>query len=804
MNPLLAAGNYAALVAEMTAEEKADLLTGHRMWRTGAVERMDIPAVVMTDGTYGVRYSIPQIDGDVRPGQDFESFLQVVGRKANEVEATWGEMRPATCFPNGSSLACSWDVDLARAMGEALGAECREYGVNILLGPGINIRRTPLGGRSYEYFSEDPILTGDLAAGMIEGIQSRGVGTSLKHFACNNSEVERTSMDSIVDMRALREIYFLGFERAIAKAEPWTVMSSYNRLNGVQAAEDSWLLTQVLRGEWGFAGLVMSDWHGIKDRSASMVAGNDLDMPETETRKADLLAAIRDGTLPAAVVDLACQRVLALVRRCLLALEVPSAPVDWDAHHRLARQIAAESIVLLKNEDAILPIPTTGRRRILVVGACAVEPVIQGSGCATTTPTRTDIPLDEIRALAGTDTVVDYQPGYAMDAEGFNPALAQAAVAAADDADHVLLFVNAAVGWDGEGSDRRSLALSPGHDELVQMLAAAYPRLTVIIASPDAVVMPWIDRAPAVVETFFSGQATGGAIADILFGRANPSGKLTTSFPMTLESVPGHLHYPGENGRHHYSEGLFVGYRSYDSRGDSLLFPFGHGLSYTRFAYADLRIDQEEIWPGDDLTLSFDVSNVGARAGKEVCQVYLRYGTPRLRRPVHELKGFQKVALEPGETRRVSIAIAARDLCYFDPDRAEWMIDDDLLTVEVGASSRDIRLEAPVRSVSPMGRYRRIDWDTQPTFVLDNPIARAGFRAFLSERTGASGEDADRMLEHCRNSFFGILTTLANRLRQTITPTEIQPVLDSINRQVRDAEQAELERHRAEVATRAA
>jgi len=782
VNPKLEAGDLGALVNELTVEEKVDLLTGHRMWRTHAVERLDIPDVVMTDGTYGVRYSIPQIDGDEEAGQDFAGFLAVVNRKAQEAETAWGVMKPATCFPNGSSLGCAWDVELAQEMGRALGVECRAMGVDILLGPGINTRRTPLGGRTYEYYSEDPLVNGNIAAGLINGLQAQGVGTSLKHFACNNGEVERTSMNSVVDMRALREIYLRGFEWAVAKSAPWTVMSSYNRLNGVQAAESGWLLDDVLRGDWGFDGLVMSDWHGIKDRAASLVAGNDLDMPESETRRGDLLAAIESGALSMDVVDRACERVLQLVRRCVQGRTMPTTPLDQAAHHALARRIAGESIVLLKNDGDVLPIAATARR-IVVIGEGAVEPVIQGSGCATTTPTRVDVPLDEIRALAPADAVVEHYLGTCEDEAG-QAARAAEAVDRAKGADVVIVFANTIVGWDGEGSDRSTLALAPGHDDLIAALAAANPATVVVLATPDAVAMPWIDAVPAVLETFLSGQATGGAVADILFGAVNPSGKLTSSFPLSIRDIPGALTYPGENGDHVYSEGIYVGYRWYDSREMPVLFPFGHGLGYSRFRYDGVALGTQVLRAGETLDVSFSITNEGVHEGQETAQVYLRYGSPRLHRPVHELKGFAKVRLAPGETRTVTVSIPADDLRYYDPVRAEWILDQDFVTVEVGASSRDIRLEAPLETRSAIARYRLIDWDTQPSIVLDIPAARAGFNTFLRDRLGISETEADQMLEHCRSSFFGILTTLDRRLRQRITRTETQATIDAINARI--------------------
>jgi len=768
------------LIDRMTHEEKADLLTGQGMWRTHGVERLGLRGLVMTDGTYGVRYSISQIDENQAAGVDFEAFLETVNRKANDVEIAWGAMKPATCFPNGSSIACSWDVGLAREMGEALGRECRALDVDVLLGPGVNIRRTPLGGRAYEYFSEDPVLTGDFAAGMINGLQSQGVGASIKHFACNNSEMERTSMDSIVDERALREIYLLGYERAIAKSDPWTVMSSYNRLNGEQAAESHWLLSQVLREEWGYDGLVMSDWHGIKDRPASLAAGNDLDMPESLTRRDELLAAVREGRLGVDVVDQACARMIELVRRADAGRAIAVAPVDHTAHHALARKLASEAIVLLKNAGGVLPIVPGHAGSIAVIGQSAVDPVIQGSGCATTSPTRVDLPLDEICAAA---------PGVDVRHFAGTPDTIAEAVAGARAADVAIVFANSEVGWDGEGSDRRTLSLAEGQDELIAQVAAANPRTIVVISSPDAVVMPWIDAVPAVLGTFFSGQAMGGAVADILFGKVNPSGKLTTSFPRSIKDIPGYLAYPGENGRHVYSEGLFVGYRSYDTREAEVLFPFGHGLGYAAFAYANLHTDRHAIGAGQSVTISFDLTNTGAVAGKEISQVYVRYGQPRLSRPVHELKAFVKTALAAGETTRVSITLSADELRYWEPTRGCWVLDEDEIVIEVAASSRDVRLEAPLATRSRVARYREITFDTQPSIILATPIAHAAFRSFIARRLAIEEADAEHILAHCASSFLGMATTLDRRLRQRVTREEVQPLLDRINADIRAWEQ---------------
>jgi beta-glucosidase len=766
--------SHLELVRQLTPAEKTDLLSGFGMWKTAGLPRFGIEPVVMTDGTYGVRYSIPQIDGDEKGGADLDAFLSVVGQRASDIAVAWGEMKPATCFPNGSAMGNSWDPALMQELGELLGRECVAMGVDILLGPGINIRRTPLAGRSYEYYSEDPLLTGRLSAAVIRGIQSEGVGTSLKHFACNNSEIERTSMDSVVEERALREIYLKGFEIAVREAQPWTIMSSYNRLNGVQTSQDPWLLNDVLRDDWGFEGVVISDWHGIKDRPASLLAGGDLDMPESPRRKADLLEAIVSGDLATEVVDRACVRMLDLIAKARAGNATPSVAVDHQVHHGRARSMAAASMVLVKNER-VLPIPANARK-LLVVGRDAETPVIQGSGCATTTPTMIDAPLDMLRAALPKIDIV-----HRTDADAETLVLAQSA-------DLILAYVSTEGAYDGEGSDRTTLALGPGQDEMIRILTGLGRPVAVVIACPDAVEMPWINEVDAVLVSFYSGQAMGGAVADLLAGTVNPSGKLAVTFPAKLEDVPGHLSYPGELGRHFYSEGIQVGYRGYAARGLKPLFPFGHGLSYTGFDYSDLELSVTEIGLHDEIELSFTVTNTGSVAGSEVSQVYLAGKGQQIRRSPLELKAFAKTPLRAGESRRVVVRMTGQDLAVWNRAQGQWALEAEEVQLLVGASCEDIRLTAGIRLKPSILPWRRMAYDTQPSFVLPNPYARSVLRAYLAERCGIPEDDADRALTHCANSFFGIFTTLERRLRISIPEDAAAEVVAKINKAIDQAE----------------
>ncbi|WP_242124717.1 glycoside hydrolase family 3 C-terminal domain-containing protein [Sphingobium sp. Sx8-8] len=760
-----------SLLTQMTIDEKVALLNGRHLWKTAMNFRLNIPEIVMTDGTHGVRYSPAQVEGVNDERNGLEQFLAVVNQ-SGDADSMMGDSVPATCFPNGSAFGCSWDRELARLFGAALAQECRSLGVHLLLGPGINIRRTPLQGRSYEYYSEDPVLSGDLAAALIGGLQENGVGASLKHFACNNSEIERTTMSSEVSERALREIYLRGFERAIAGGRPWTVMSAYNRINGIQAAEHRWLLTDVLRGEWGYDGVVVSDWHGIKDRAASLAAGNDLDMPESSARRDDLLAAIGQGRVKMADIDESCMRMLKLVRKAR-AGEDREARYDAAVHHDLARRIAAESLVLLKNRDALLPLDPDLRQHLLVVGAGAVKPVIQGSGSATTHPTAKDIPLEQIRAAAGPAVAITHRE--AGDAAGLAEVLEIARTA-----DAVIFFANSEISGDGERADRRNLDLEPGQAEAIAALARINPRCIVVLAAPDAVVMPWEPDVGAVIMTFYAGQGMGHAVAQTLFGHNNPSGKITTTFPRRVEDVPGWLTYPGENGRHDYGEGVFVGYRGYDERGIDPLYPFGFGLSYTSFGYDALSLDRQSIGLDDVLELSFELTNSGPCDGAEVVQIYSRPGVSRLRRPPRELRGFTKLFLRKGETRQVRLHIPGRDLAFYDPALGRWQLDEGVVTIEVGASSRDIRLEGRLATLPDPVPPPRFDIDTQPAVLFDWPGVREALAAFLADHLDIAPKAADALLDRCADSFLGIHKTICWFIGDRLAPDALRRFLEQL------------------------
>ncbi|WP_433206561.1 glycoside hydrolase family 3 C-terminal domain-containing protein [Dactylosporangium sp. CS-047395] len=637
----------------MEIEEQAALTSGADFWHTEAVA--DVPAIMVTDGPHGVR---KQLEGEGHGLLDSE---------------------PATCFPPAVALGSTWDPQLAKRVGAALAEECLAMDVAVLLGPGINLKRTPLGGRNFEYLSEDPILSGVLATEWVAGLQGGGVGASLKHFAINSQETDRMRVSADVDERTLRELYLRAFQRVVQVARPWTVMCSYNRINGTYASQHHWLLTEVLRDEWGYEGLVVSDWGAVVDRVEAVRAGLDLTMPGPDAAgdKA-LAAAVRDGALPAAALSTAAGRVESLVHKALDAAR-PGATYDADAHHALAREVASRAVVLLKNEGDLLPL-AAGTPSIAVLGEQARTPRYQGGGSSLINPTRLDSALDAITALAGGR--VDFAPGY-DDVE--------AAVALARAASVAIVFAGSE--GETEGSDRTSLDLPAAHLALIERVAAANPR-TVVVLSNGAVVRtaPWDAAVPALVEGWLLGQAGGAALADVLFGVVNPSGRLAETIPLRLADHPSHLDFPGEQGHVRYGEGVHVGYRGFDAREQDVAYPFGFGLSYTTFAYSGLAVSTLD----GGLEVRVTVANTGARDGREVVQVYTSLGASRVRRAPRELKAFASVPLAAGASTEVVLRVEAGDLAYWDVELGRWVVEAGEYTVAVGSSSRDLRATATV------------------------------------------------------------------------------------------------------------
>lgn len=654
-----------ATVADLTLEEKASLTSGLDFWHTKPIERVGIPSIMVADGPHGLRKQAGAGD-----------------------HLGLGSSVPATCFPPAVGLGSSWDTDLIERVGQALGAETSIENVAVLLGPGVNIKRSPLCGRNFEYFSEDPMISGVLGSAFVKGVQSQGVGTSLKHFAANNQETDRMRASSDIDPRPLREIYLRGFQRVVQDAEPWTVMCSYNKINGVYASEDPWLLTRVLRDEWGFDGLVVSDWGAVNERVKGLPAGLDLEMPSSNGRTdAELVAAVQAGELDEAALDVAAARVIDLVRKAQAGAGAVAGPLDIDAHHALAREAAGRSIVLLKNEGGILPIAKNAK--LAVIGAFAEKPRYQGAGSSLINPTRLDTAIEEIRALATGE--VAYAPGFSLAAEVDNSdavRLRDEAVAAASAAEVVVLFLGLPARLESEGYDRDDIDLPADQLAVLDAVREANPNVVVVLSNGGVVALPFASEVPAILEGWLLGQAGGGATADVLFGDVNPSAKLAETIPLRLSDTPAYLDFPGEFGHVRYGEGLFVGYRWYDARGLEVAYPFGHGLSYTTFSYADAAA---RVTGSGDLEVTVTVTNTGQRDGREIVQVYTALAGSAVQRPERELKGFASVALAAGQSRTVVIPVRRADLAYWDIRVDGWVVEGGEYTVEVGASSRDIR-----------------------------------------------------------------------------------------------------------------
>lgn len=656
-----------ALVAQMTIEEKAALCSGKNFWYLKGIPRLDLPEIMVTDGPHGLRKQ--------KVGADHLGINESV---------------PAVCFPTSAATACSFDRELLGEIGAAMGEECRQENVAVILGPGINIKRSPLCGRNFEYISEDPYLTGELAAALIKGVQSQNVGVSVKHFAANNQEKRRMTAESVMDERTLREIYLAGFERAVRKAKPWTMMCAYNRVSGEFASQNKRLLTDILRDEWGFDGVVMSDWGATVDRIKALEAGLELEMPHTgPANDARIVWAVKNGLLSEATLDTAAERLVTLILR-----STQRQPFNYDAtaHHLLARRAAAQSAVLLKNEGNILPGKPTDRAA--VIGAFARQPRYQGTGSSKISPIKVDVPLEELQLLG---LSVEYAQGYHLVSDAPDAELIAEACRVAAGKDIVYLFAGLPDSYEAEAFDRTSMAMPQSHVRLIEAVCEVNPKVVVILQGGSVMELPWADRVPGILLMYLGGEATGGASADLLLGVSNPCGKLAESWPFAQADNPAHENFPGYPLTVEYREGLFVGYRFYDTAHKAVRYPFGYGLSYTHFDYSDLKVSRNQMLDTDEISVRCTVSNTGQVAGSEIVQLYVARKESVIIRPEQELKGFEKVYLQPGERCEVSFTLSKRDFAYYNTTLADWHVESGDYEIRISASSREMRLSTTLQ-----------------------------------------------------------------------------------------------------------
>lgn len=684
------------IISEMTVEEKASLCSGLDNWRTKPVERLGIPSIMMTDGPNGLR-------------------KQMEDAQLTDVNNSI----PATCFPTAVAMACSWDRNLLKKIGDAIAQECLAEGVSIVLGPGANIKRSPLCGRNFEYFSEDPYLSSEMAANHIDGVQSRGVGSSLKHFCANNQEYRRLTVNANVDERTLREIYLASFEGAVKQSKPWTVMCCYNKVNGEYGSENSYLLTDILRKEWEHDGIVVSDWGAVNERVKGLKAGLELEMPYSGgDRDRQIAEAVAKGELSEEVLDRAVERLLKIIFRAVDSKK-PNSTFDKKAHHELAREVARESMILLKNEDNILPLKKQGT--IALIGAFAKEPRFQGGGSSHVCPTYLSNAYDGIINAKDQKAEIIYSQGYNLESDKIDENLIDEATKVAAKSDVAVIFAGLIESYESEGYDREHLCIPQNHIKLIEAVSKVQTNTVVILSNGSPIEMPWIGKVKAVLETYLGGQAIGEAIADVLFGDLCPCGKLAETFPMELSHNPSYLNFPGEGDLVEYKEGLFVGYRYYDTKKIKPLFPFGFGLSYTNFEYSDIKLSKKEILDNETLNISVKVKNVGQMRGKEIVQLYVRDIEKSVIRPDKELKGFDKIELDVGEEKTVTFTLNKRAFAYYNTEIKDWYVESGEFEILIGKSSQQIVLSDFVTVNSTTKIKKKFDMNSTVEDIMNSP-----------------------------------------------------------------------------------
>ena len=653
------------IINQLTLEEKASLCSGENNWSSKAIERLEIPSLYMTDGPHGLR---------------------------KEADDGFGNSKPATCFPTAACLASSWNIELLEKVGRAIGKECQAYDVQIILGPGANIKRSPLNGRNFEYFSEDPIVSGKMAAALINGVQSEGVGTSLKHFVANNQEFERMSINAEVDERALREIYLAGFEIAVKESQPDTMMCAYNKVNGEFASEHKYLLHDILKTEWKYEGIVMSDWSAVHHRPTGVEAGLHLEMPGNGgVNDKKIVKAVQDGTLSEERLDEIVGEWLNIILK-LGKNKGKYASFDEKEHHKIAQEASAEGIVLLKNDDNILPL--ANGEKIAIIGQFAKTPRFQGSGSSLVLPTMSDNAYDELAKIIGAENI-NFANGYNKE-HLTDDALLEEAAATAKNAEKAIIFIGLPEAFESEGTDRKHINLPESHNQLVDAVLKVQKNVIVVLFSGSPVAMPWKNEATAIMEGWLGGQGGGKAIAGTLTGQINPSGKLTETFPVRLEDSPSYLHFPGTPTTVRYGESVFVGYRHFDKKRVEPLFPFGHGLSYTSFEYSNITVNKNVFSDKETVKISVDIKNNGNVSGKEIVQLYVSDIDSTTIRPDKELKGFAKIALNANETKTIHFELNRRDFAFYDELTKSWKVEAGQFGILIGASSKDIRQSATI------------------------------------------------------------------------------------------------------------
>lgn len=739
-----------ALIAEMTLEEKVSLLTGANAWSTVAIPRLGIPSINLSDGPHGLR----RCDG-----------------------LGWNDSVPATCFPPAVLLACSFDEELAKKQGAAIGEEAQAQDVQIVLGPANNIKRSPLGGRCFEYCSEDPVLSGHIAAGVIDGIQSKKVGTALKHFACNSQETERFVMDEIIDERALREIYLASFEYPVKNAKPASVMCAYNKVNGEYCSQNKWLLSDVLRDEWGFKGFVMSDWGAVDNRAQGVYAGLELEMPGTGgENKRELMNAVNGERVSMPSTDPKFKNKLnihQINKAVMRLLEVVFAlhekktgkPCDYSKHHKTAVEIARESMVLLKNNGAL---PIKGGKTA-VIGEMAVNPRYQGGGSSYVNAISVTKPLDAMAQYGE----VEYSQGYSLDNDKDYEKISEA-VKLAGSCDRAVIICGLPLSYESEGYDRTHMNLPDSQLRLIDEVVRKQPNTVIVLCNGSPVAMPFVGKVNGILEAYLGGEGAGEAIADLLYGKANPCGKLAESFPQYLEHNPSYGNFPGENSKVRYSEGIFVGYRWYEKHNIPVLFPFGFGLSYTNFRYDEIRLSKDKTDENEEITVTVTLSNTGAMDGKEAVQIYVREENPRVSRPEKELKAFKKVFVKAGESVDVSFTLDRRCFAYWDDEIHGWRVDSGRFTVLAGGSSDSCPLSAAV-DVESAGCYKELNIHTLYPELKTHPKGEKLIKEILS----VTGEEFRKQLDNMPGDW--PLRTMISMCDTKLTLPVLVDIIEKVN-----------------------